>query len=211
MAAQYAFVMKDMTKSFPGAQKPVLNNINLQFYHGAKIGIVGPNGAGKSTLMKIMAGIDKDFQGEAWPGDMSRGALVARAFRAKQADESHRARLRVEIGRLRRALRTLAEVSATKRGFALVPRQAGEVVLLAPPVEEKHAAMLAFLADGESWSSSALALASGASPRTVQRALEALATEGKIQSYGRGRARRRRGWRGGDPSGRRLSGPLAGT
>src|SRR5690349_12976064 len=69
MAAQYAFVMKDMTKSFPGAQKPVLNHINLQFYQGAKIGIVGPNGAGKSTLMKIMAGIDKDFQGEAWPGE----------------------------------------------------------------------------------------------------------------------------------------------
>jgi ATP-binding cassette ChvD family protein len=69
MAAQYAFVMKDMTKSFPGAQKPVLNHINLQFYHGAKIGIVGPNGAGKSTLMKIMAGIDKDYQGEAWPGE----------------------------------------------------------------------------------------------------------------------------------------------
>jgi len=69
MAAQYAFVMKDMTKSFPGAQKPVLNHINLQFYHGAKIVIVGPNGAGKSTLMKIMAGIDKDFQGEAWPGE----------------------------------------------------------------------------------------------------------------------------------------------
>jgi ATP-binding cassette ChvD family protein len=69
MAAQYAFVMKDMTKSFPGAQKPVLSNINLQFYHGAKIGIVGPNGAGKSTLMKIMAGIDTEFQGEAWPGE----------------------------------------------------------------------------------------------------------------------------------------------
>ena len=69
MAAQYAYVMKDMTKSFPGAQKPVLNHINLQFYHGAKIGIVGPNGAGKSTLMKIMAGIDKEYQGEAWPGE----------------------------------------------------------------------------------------------------------------------------------------------
>src|SRR3982751_5444785 len=69
MAAQYAFVMKDMTKSFPGAQKPVLNHINLQFYHGAKIGIVGPNGAGKSTLMKIMAGIDREYQGEAWPGE----------------------------------------------------------------------------------------------------------------------------------------------
>jgi ATP-binding cassette ChvD family protein len=69
MAAQYAYVMKDMTKSFPGAPKPVLSNINLQFYHGAKIGIVGPNGAGKSTLMKIMAGIDQDFSGEAWPGE----------------------------------------------------------------------------------------------------------------------------------------------
>src|SRR5512144_2193565 len=69
MAAQYAFVLKDMTKSFRGAQKPVLNHINLQFYHGAKIGIVGPNGAGKSTLMKIMGGIDTDFTGEAWPGE----------------------------------------------------------------------------------------------------------------------------------------------
>src|SRR3954471_16242559 len=69
MAAQYAFVMKDMTKSFPGAPKPVLNNISLQFYQGAKIGIVGPNGAGKSTLVKIMAGIDKEFTGEAWPGE----------------------------------------------------------------------------------------------------------------------------------------------
>jgi ATPase subunit of ABC transporter with duplicated ATPase domains len=69
MAAQYAFVMKGMTKTFPGAQKPVLSNISLQFYQGAKIGIVGPNGAGKSTLMKIMAGIDTDFTGEAWPGE----------------------------------------------------------------------------------------------------------------------------------------------
>ncbi|HBM05080.1 MAG TPA: energy-dependent translational throttle protein EttA, partial [Erythrobacter sp.] len=69
MAAQYAFVMKDMTKTFPGASKPVLSNISLQFYQGAKIGIVGPNGAGKSTLIKIMAGIDTDFTGEAWPGE----------------------------------------------------------------------------------------------------------------------------------------------
>ncbi|MFN3749602.1 MAG: ATP-binding cassette domain-containing protein, partial [Sphingorhabdus sp.] len=69
MAAQYAFVMKGMTKTFPGAQKPVLNNIHLQFYQDAKIGIVGPNGTGKSTLMKIMAGIDTDFTGEAWPGE----------------------------------------------------------------------------------------------------------------------------------------------
>jgi len=68
-SAQYAYVMKGMTKSFPGAQKPVLDNINLQFYFGAKIGIVGPNGVGKSTLMKIMAGIDTDISGEAWPGE----------------------------------------------------------------------------------------------------------------------------------------------
>jgi hypothetical protein len=128
--------------------------------------------------------------GEAWPEDVSRDTLVARAFRGKHADESHRARLRVEIGRLRAELRTLADVSATSRGFALAPRRAGEVVVLAPPVEEQHASVLAFLADGESWSSSALAIALGASPRTVQRALDQLATTGKVQWYGRGRARR---------------------
>jgi len=128
--------------------------------------------------------------GEAWPADVPRGALIARAFRARHADESHRARLRVEIGRLRSALRPLAGVSATSQGFALVPRRAREIVVLARPVEEEHAAVLAFLADGESWSSSALALALAASQRTVQRALDALAAAGKVQSYGRGRARR---------------------
>jgi tetratricopeptide (TPR) repeat protein len=127
---------------------------------------------------------------EAWPGDVPRSTLLARAFRAKHADESHRARLRVEIGRLRMELRTLADVSATKRGFALTPRRAREVVVLAPPVDEQHAAVLAFLADGESWSSSALAIALGASPRTVQRALDSLAASGKVQSFGRGPARR---------------------
>jgi len=130
--------------------------------------------------------------GEAWPGDVSRDTLVARAFGAKHADESHRARLRVEVGRLRRVLRTLADVRATKRGFALAPRRAREVVVLARPteVDEEHAAVLAFLADGESWSSSALALALGTSQRTVQRALESLAAAGKVQSFGHGRARR---------------------
>jgi hypothetical protein len=128
--------------------------------------------------------------GEAWPGDVSRDALVARAFRSKRADESHRARLRVEVGRLRTLLRTLADVCATKRGFALAPRRALEVVVLARPLEEEHAAVLAFLADGESWSSSALALALGTSQRTVQRALDSAAAEGKVQSFGRGRARR---------------------
>jgi len=127
---------------------------------------------------------------EAWPGDVPRSTLLARAFRAKHADESHRARLRVEIGRLRAELRHLADVSATKAGFALSPRNKREVVVLAPPVEEQHAAVLAFLADGESWSSSALAIALDASPRTVQRALEELAAAGKVQWFGRGRARR---------------------
>jgi hypothetical protein len=127
---------------------------------------------------------------EAWPADVPRDTLVARAFRLKLADESHRARLRVEVGRLRTVLRTLADVRATKRGYALAPRRAREVVVLARPVEEKHAAVLAFLADGEAWSSSALALALGTSQRSVQRALDALAAAGKVQSFGRGRARR---------------------
>jgi tetratricopeptide (TPR) repeat protein len=128
--------------------------------------------------------------GEAWPADVPRGTLIARVFRAKLADESHRARLRVEVGRLRTVLRTLAGVSATKRGFVLKPRRASEVVVLARRVEEQHATVLAFLADGELWSSSALALALGASQRTVQRALDQLVARGKVQSFGRGRARR---------------------
>ena len=127
---------------------------------------------------------------EAWPGDVRRGMLIARAFRGKEADKSHRARLRVEIGRLRRVLRPLAGVIATDHGFALEPQHAREVVMLGRPREEQHAAVLAFLADGESWSTSALALALGSSQRTVQRALEELSTAGKVQSFGRGRARR---------------------
>jgi hypothetical protein len=128
--------------------------------------------------------------GEAWPADVSRGTLLARTFRAKHADESHRARLRVEVARLRLKLRALAGVNATTRGFALAPRRARKVVVLAPPVEDEHASVLAFLADGESWSSSALSLALGSSARTLQRALDSLASAGKAQSYGRGRARR---------------------
>jgi hypothetical protein len=120
---------------------------------------------------------------------VTRDALLARAFGARHADESHRARLRVEIGRLRAMLRDVADVSATARGFALVPHD-GEVVVLAQPIEEAHASVFAFLVDGESWSSSALALALGTSQRTVQRALDALAAAGKVQSFGRGRARR---------------------
>jgi DNA-binding MarR family transcriptional regulator len=127
---------------------------------------------------------------EAWPGDRPRDELVARVFRLKLADDSHRARLRVELARLRAVLKPLADVSATQREYALKPRRAREVVVLAPPVEEKQAAVLAFLADGESWSSSALALALGTSQRTVQRAIDSLAARGKIQSFGQGRTRR---------------------
>jgi DNA-binding transcriptional ArsR family regulator len=127
---------------------------------------------------------------EAWPGDAARDTLIARAFGSTFTDESHRARLRVEVGRLRAMLRTLADVRATKRGFALAPRRARDVVVLARPVDEEHAVVLAFLSDGESWSTSALALALGMSQRTVQRALDPLAAAGKVQAVGRGRARR---------------------
>ena len=127
---------------------------------------------------------------EAWPADVSRDALVAKAFGARQANESHRARLRVEVGRLRKVLREVAEVNATPRGFALSPRGDREVAVLAWPVDEAHGPVLALLADGESWSTSALALALDQSQRTVQRALESLAEAGKAQSFGRGRARR---------------------
>ena len=116
--------------------------------------------------------------------------LIARAFGSKFTDESHRARLRVEVGRLRAALRPIAEVSATKRGFVLAPHGKRDVVVLARPLDEEHAPVLAFLGDGESWSSSALALALGTSQRTVQRALDDLAAAGKVQAFGRGRARR---------------------
>jgi hypothetical protein len=128
--------------------------------------------------------------GEAWPADVPRSTLLARAFRAKHADESHRARLRVEVARLRSRLGTLADVKATTLGFALAPRRAHKVFVLAPPVEYQHASVLAFLADGESWSSSALSLALGESQRSVQRALDALAAAGKVQSFGRARSRR---------------------
>ena len=127
---------------------------------------------------------------EAWPGDVPRATLLARAFHAKHADESHRARLRVEIGRLRKALSAAAGIDATAAGFALVPRRGRVVAVLAPPTDEAHATVLALLADGEAWSSSALALALGASQRTVQRALDDLTADGKVQPIGRGRARR---------------------
>ncbi|HEU0120507.1 MAG TPA: helix-turn-helix domain-containing protein [Bryobacteraceae bacterium] len=127
---------------------------------------------------------------ETWPGECTRAALIAAAFGSRLVNESHRARLRVEMGRLRKALRPIAAMQATKQGFALVPVGASSVSVLAPLVEERHTALLALLADGESWSSSALAAVLGTSQRSVQRALEALAAGGRIQPVGRGRGRR---------------------
>ncbi|WP_193212827.1 HTH domain-containing protein [Luteolibacter marinus] len=125
-----------------------------------------------------------------WPGEATREQLVAEAFGARSADDSHRARLRVEIGRLRKLLGKLARVDATRRGFRMDPGPDREVTVLAWPADEEHGAVLAFLADGEAWSSSALALALGVSQRTVQRSLDALSEAGKVQWFGRGRARR---------------------
>lgn len=127
---------------------------------------------------------------EAWPDDVPRDTLILRAFRARSTDDSYRARLRVEIGRLRAILGELAEISATSRGFVLEAKPRRKVVVLTHLAEETHAAVLACLADGESWSSSALALVLGASQRTVQRALTELASAGKVQALGHGRARR---------------------
>jgi len=127
---------------------------------------------------------------QAWPGDASRETLMTRAFGLKLTDDSHRARLRVEMGRLRKALRPLADVVATRHGFILMPRDADGIQVLAHVVEQPYGAVLALLADGETWSSSALALALGTSQRSVQRALETLAANGKAQSFGRARARR---------------------
>jgi hypothetical protein len=127
---------------------------------------------------------------EAWPHEVPRATLIERAFQIKHADESLRARLRVEVGRLRKIVASVADVNATKDGFVLASAQARNIIVLANLVEEEHASILALLADGEAWSSSALALALGSSQRNVQRALESLAAAAKAQSFGQGRARR---------------------
>nr|WP_240540264.1 helix-turn-helix domain-containing protein [Paracoccus sp. pheM1] len=141
--------------------------------------------AGRPVLMALLRAL-----AEAWPGDVPRETLLARAFRARQADESHRARLRVEIGRLRGYLAPLAGIRATGRGFVLEPCRGRRIAVLAPPVEGDHAGLLALLADGEAWSSSALALALDVSPRSVQRGLKALERAGRVEWLGHGRARR---------------------
>jgi DNA-binding transcriptional ArsR family regulator len=142
------------------------------------------------TLVRALA--------EAWPGDVDREALIARAFNTRRPDESHRARLRVEIGRLRALVATLAQIEATPRGFVLKPLEEREVVVLEPPIAGDQAALLALLADGEAWSTSSLALALGVSQRTLQRALAGLEAAGQARAIGQARTRR---W---------LSTPLAG-
>jgi hypothetical protein len=136
--------------------------------------------------------------GEASPGDVDRNVLIERAFRTRRPDETHRARLRVEMGRLRALVAAVARIDATEQGFALRPRDAREVVVLAPPIDGDDASLVALLSDGAAWSTSALALAMGASQRTVQRALVELEAVGRVRSIGRARAQR---W---------LSPPLAG-
>jgi hypothetical protein len=135
---------------------------------------------------------------EAWPRDVDRDTLIARAFRTRHPNESHRARLRVQIGRLRALAAPLARIEASARGFALAPRGERAVVVLVPPIDGDQASLLALLADGAAWSTSALALALGSSQRTVQRALVELEAAGRVRSIGRARAQR---W---------LSPPLAG-
>ncbi len=137
----------------------------------------------------VLFGLARALAG-AWPGDMDRHALIAEVFRTRRPDESHRARLRVEIGRLRAALRGWARIDATAEGFAMRPTRADTVAILAPPLDDAHAALVALLADGAAWSTSALALAAGTSQRSVQRALAELEADMKVRAVGRGRARR---------------------
>lgn len=127
---------------------------------------------------------------QAWPGDVDREALIASVFRTRHPDETHRARLRVEMGRLRKLIAPLAGVEATARGFVLRPLAGRTVAVLAPPVDGDQGALLALLADGAAWSTSALALALGDSQRTVQRALAELESKGQVRAIGQARARR---------------------
>lgn len=127
---------------------------------------------------------------EAWPGDAERDVLIATAFRTRRPDETHRARLRVEIGRLRALVKDVAGIEATTRGFVLRPVASDDFAVLVPPIAGEQAALLALLSDGAAWSTSALALALGASQRTVQRALAELETAGQVRAIGQARARR---------------------
>ena len=141
--------------------------------------------AGRPVLFALVGAL-----AEAWPADVSRDQLIERVFRARIANESHRARLRVELSRLRAALRPLAHIAATARGFALAPIDAPAVVVLTPPIDGPAGSILALLEGGESWSTSALARALGSSQRTLQRALRELEETAAVRAVGRGRSRR---------------------
>ncbi|WP_341888528.1 helix-turn-helix domain-containing protein [Variovorax sp. YR752] len=134
------------------------------------------------TLLRALA--------EGWPADVDRDALIARAFRIRRTDETHRARLRVEIGRLRALVAPVARIEASERGYALAPHGEEEVIVLVPPIEGGEASLQALLADGAAWSTSALALALGESQRTVQRALAELEAAGQVRAIGRARSQR---------------------
>ena len=127
---------------------------------------------------------------QAWPADVDRQTLIAYAFNTRRPNESHRARLRVEIGRLRALIAAMARIDATERGFVLRPRAARDIVVLLPPIDGDQASLMALLSDGAAWSTSALALALAASQRNVQRALAELQSAGRVRSIGRGRSQR---------------------
>lgn len=156
---------------------------------GCRRAVRGPAGVvplnGRPVLFELISAL-----AEPWPADVSRDVLIERAFHARTINESHRARLRVEIGRLRAAVRSLAHIKATPRGFTLAPIKARAVVVLAPPVDGRTGGILALLEGGESWTTSALACALGSSQRTVQRALQQLEAAGAVRAIGHGRTRR---------------------
>jgi hypothetical protein len=180
-----------------GVQALRLDEVEAQLASGALVLDGCRRGLGSATGWQPLARRPVLFAlarslAEAWPQDADRDTLIAAAFRMQRPDETHRARLRVEIGRLRALVKPMARIEATPRGFALRPRAAGEVVVLAPPIDGDQAALVALLSDGTAWSTSALALALGASQRTVQRAVAELEAAGKVRGIGRTRARR---WR----------------
>lgn len=149
--------------------------------------------AGKSSVSLVSRPVLFELAlalGVAAPGEVTREVLIAAAFGARRINESHRGRLRVEIGRLRHALAPVADLRATPNGFALIPRRAARVVRLLPPSESETSALSALLARGEPWSSSALAAALGKSQRSVQRALLELQAAGRVRALGKGRAQR---------------------
>jgi hypothetical protein len=193
-----------------GAQALLLDDVAALLASGALVvdacrHVVGAGAVWRSLARRPVLFVLVRALAQAWPGDVARDALIAVAFRTRAPDETHRARLRVELGRLRALLAGLARIDATARGFALTPLgapggeragdgggadQAGTVAVLLPPGDDAQASLLALLADGAAWSTSALALALGDSQRTVQRALVALAAAGRVRAVGQARARR---------------------